>query len=525
VPPVGEGFDSETDVLVIGYGFAGGAAAIAATDAGSAVTIVEKMPQGGGNSRFSYGGTFVARQSERSVADLVSWLDAMCMGTTPTDVLEAFVRGTQSLPAWVASLGGEFTSQAASPVLDTFPRALPGPNFPRLAPTQEMFDKLWAGDVPGLAPSQRLWDLISAAVAAQGVQVLLGASATDLVTDGTGAVLGAVIEVDGERRRIRARRGVILSCGGFANNPAMKKQFLPSSQMRFAGSPGNTGDGVGMAMRAGADLWHMTRTSTFIGFQAPEFEAGFCVFFHGPGFVWLDRRGRRYIDETSVELHDFERVFSELDPDTLEFVRYPTWGVFDRATLLGGPMTWPVAGYNRDTYTWSPDNSAEVERGWIVEAGTVAELAERTGMPADALAETLAQYHDSCTRGHDADFGRRAETLSALEPPYYAIRLEPVALNTQGGARRDARARVLDTRGRPIPGLWSAGEFGSIWGHLYPGGGNITEALVFGRLAGRGAAGRDLAEEAPSEDPSSASSTPAGTAWRAGGSHHDSWRQ
>lgn len=68
------------------------------------------------------------------------------------------------------------------------------------------------------------------------------------------------------------------------------------------------------------------------------------------------------------------------------------------------------------------------------------------------------------------------------------IRLDPVALNTQGGARRDAKARVLDTRGAPIPGLYSAGEFGSIWGHAYPGGGNITEAPVFGRIAAAGAA-------------------------------------
>jgi succinate dehydrogenase/fumarate reductase flavoprotein subunit len=72
-----------------------------------------------------------------------------------------------------------------------------------------------------------------------------------------------------------------------------------------------------------------------------------------------------------------------------------------------------------------------------------------------------------------------------VEPPYYGIPLWPCLLNTQGGPRRNERAQVLDPFGAPIPGLFSAGELGAIWGTLYPGSGNVADALVFGEIAAR----------------------------------------
>jgi succinate dehydrogenase/fumarate reductase flavoprotein subunit len=74
------------------------------------------------------------------------------------------------------------------------------------------------------------------------------------------------------------------------------------------------------------------------------------------------------------------------------------------------------------------------------------------------------------------------------EAPFYAIPVWPALFNTQGGPRRSARAEAVGTSGTPIPGLFSAGELGSIWASLYPGAGNVTETLVFGRIAGRSAA-------------------------------------
>ena len=101
---------------------------------------------------------------------------------------------------------------------------------------------------------------------------------------------------------------------------------------------------------------------------------------------------------------------------------------------------------------------------------------------------TIRRYNEYCKVGKDADFGRSKEDLRVLEPPFHAIRLWPAFVNTQGGPRRDKESRVLDPEGHPIPRLYAAGELGSIWGYLYQGACNITEALVFGRIAGENAA-------------------------------------
>jgi succinate dehydrogenase/fumarate reductase flavoprotein subunit len=139
---------------------------------------------------------------------------------------------------------------------------------------------------------------------------------------------------------------------------------------------------------------------------------------------------------------------------------------------------------------WSADNSAEVDKGWIIKADTLGELAAACGMDAGVLASTVGTYNSYCEAGVDPDFGRPAGTLVPLsEPPYYAVQLWPGGPNTQGGPRRNAAAQVMSVRGESIPRLYSAGEFGSIYGMLYPsGGGNIAECLAFGRIAGRNVA-------------------------------------
>jgi len=145
------------------------------------------------------------------------------------------------------------------------------------------------------------------------------------------------------------------------------------------------------------------------------------------------------------------------------------------------------AGY----YDWSPDNSREIEKGWIKKADSVAELAKLAGIedPA-ALAETVARYNAGCAAGND-EFGRPADTLVPLDsPPYYCVAMFPGGSNTCGGPRKDERARVLDAFGEPIPGLYAAGELGEAVGLLYPANGaNLSESICFGRIAAADALG------------------------------------
>jgi predicted oxidoreductase len=136
-------------------------------------------------------------------------------------------------------------------------------------------------------------------------------------------------------------------------------------------------------------------------------------------------------------------------------------------------------------YDWSADNRREVERGWIATGSTPAEAARAAGVAdPDSAAYSIQAYNRACAQGRDP-FGRRAETLVPIDaPPYACVPLYAGGSNTSGGPRRDARARVVDVFGGPIPGLFAAGELGQALGLRYPGdGGNLSDAFCFGQIA------------------------------------------
>jgi succinate dehydrogenase/fumarate reductase flavoprotein subunit len=144
-----------------------------------------------------------------------------------------------------------------------------------------------------------------------------------------------------------------------------------------------------------------------------------------------------------------------------------------------------------DGYRWSPDNSVEIERGWIVRADTPEELAERLGLPAEAVAESLRKYNAACAASEDTRFGRPADSLQPVaEPPFYAYRSGPMLAWTNGGPRRDEHARVLRPDGEPIPGLYAAGTASSTYSWGKDGGFHIADALLFGRIAAEHAVAR-----------------------------------
>ena len=133
----------------------------------------------------------------------------------------------------------------------------------------------------------------------------------------------------------------------------------------------------------------------------------------------------------------------------------------------------------------------EVGKGWIKKAGTIRELAGLIGQNADALEASVTRYNTYAAQRQDPDWHRAGDRLSPIQaPPYYAMQLTPAFVNTQGGPRRDKDAQVMGVNGKPILGLYSAGELGSIYSFLYQGGGNIGECFAFGRIAGRNAANK-----------------------------------
>lgn len=167
--------------------------------------------------------------------------------------------------------------------------------------------------------------------------------------------------------------------------------------------------------------------------------------------------------------------------------------IMDRVTLDAGPLITRLMSWNPvvEGYGWSRDNQTEVERGWIKKADTLEELARQTNRPINKVETAIGDYQSIAHGERACPFGRKLETMRPLAgPPYYSIEVVPGIICSTGGGARDHKARVLDWDDRPIPGLYEAGELGSTFGNLYQNGAFLTEAMIFGRIAGREVAGQ-----------------------------------
>ena len=145
-----------------------------------------------------------------------------------------------------------------------------------------------------------------------------------------------------------------------------------------------------------------------------------------------------------------------------------------------------------EKYVWSEDNLAEIERGWIVASDTLSGLAGKLGLHPEGLEKSVALYNRYCDAGLDEQFNREPTTLVPLRSaPYYGFVSEPILAWSNGGPRRDANARVLGVSGQVIEGLFAAGNVSSTYSWCKDGGFHIADALAFGRIAGRTAAGNE----------------------------------
>jgi len=466
---------SEVDVVVVGMGAAGLAAAVTAHDAGASVVVLEKTApeESGGNTRFSGGAWF----DHDDPGALATYLRALCGDRPlPEPVVRVWAEGTRGITAWVESLG--------------IPTAVTGAytaEYPEL-PGSDAYGGYRCVD--GVLGDSRLFTALEKVVRERGIAIRYRSRAARLHTDGAGAVTGVETE-DGAT--IRARRGVVLATGGFEGDPELVRTHLGLVDPPVWGSVSATGDGLRMAQEVGADLWHMDNMMAVDGVPVPGSRQGlFTMFLYSLGYLWLGDDGRRFVDETAPSGHGQALVDGEyvLKPGRAMHV------VFDERTRLAGPISpnadvLNVGRHVLDGYRWSPDNSVEIERGWIVRADTPEELAERLGLPAEAVAESLREYNAACAASEDTRFGRPADSLQPVaEPPFYAYRSGPMLAWTNGGPRRDEHARVLRPDGEPIPGLYAAGTASSTYSWGKDGGFHIADALLFGRVAAEHAVAR-----------------------------------
>ena len=481
-------WNKEADVIVVGFGGAGAAAAISAHEAGARVLILEKNTEGGGNTQYS-GGTI---REYFDVEKAATYIERLTYGSVPRDHIRVFVEECMQNPAWLRELGAEMERADSA----GFPDA-PHVVFPHLPGADGVGGRFHVKTNTGGGFGGSVWSVLCRNVVSRNIEILYSTPARHLIRNEPAGIVGVVAESPEGQIRIKARRAVILTSGGFEFNMEMQDQYL-ALRYDALGNPANTGDGIKMALEVGADLWHMTGLSCTVGYCIPEIPAPVGQMMQVGGYIYVDQQGNRFVDETGTDTHAFNISFSYLDFKSLTYPRFPSYTIFDEDTRRAGPIAKSgsmLMGRWTNYYTWSDDNLAEIDKGWIKSAGSVAELAGEIGVRPDILQKTISNYNIYCVGGYDPDFGRPPHHLVPIvRPPFYAIATQPVLINTQGGPKRNSRAQVLDVESRPIKHLYSAGELGSLWGIIYPGAGNVSESVGIGRLAGRKAAAEEPLE-------------------------------
>jgi 3-oxosteroid 1-dehydrogenase len=510
----------DRQVVVVGSGAAGLAAALAASVAGARVKVLERSEYLGGTTAISGGIAWlpgcraaIAAGVDDDPAAALRYLRALGHGDFNDALASAFVDDAARvaqlvedetplewalLPDWPdyqpQLAGGRLGGRSIWPRPLEFPRDLalriqPTPEAPFLAPADDepVTDAVvFRGPVRGRV----LVGGLLSALLDRGVEVRANARVEDLVVE-DGAVRGA--RVDGEV----VPGSVVLAAGGFQHNPGLVRSFLPVPEVAPMGPPSCTGDGLQMALRVGAALGNMADAWWMPAIQVPGESLGGAPFFRPlhheraqPGSLMVDRHGRRFVDEAQ-NYSDAGRAMLRFDAAAYEWPAAPCWLLFDR-TYRERTSIGPLAPGGDD-----PE--------WLVREDTWEKLGARLDLPSDRLEATVSAFNTDAVDGRDREFGRGTHdydrwigdssapnpNLAPLcQPPFYAIEVRLGCLGTKGGPRTDEHARVLHVDGRTVPGLYAAGNAAaSPFGVGTPGGGGtIGPALVFGTRAGEAAA-------------------------------------
>jgi succinate dehydrogenase/fumarate reductase flavoprotein subunit len=477
-------WDVEADVVVVGFGAAGVAASVTAHDLGARVVILEKAPEGehGGNTRVAGQGYLNTSSAEQAAA----YLNALCGPyAVPQPMVRVWAEEMCRNNDWLAQLGCDPQEHQHPPV---------GIEFPDL-PGSASVHKFHDGPTYGYSNT---WKAFERLVTQRPIQMLFETPGKALIQH---PVTGDIIGVRAQRRDeivlVKARRGVVLTCGGFENNQEMIRNYLPNVPYCYtSGTPYNEGDGIAMALSVGADLWHMNNyAGPSMALKVPDVRTSLSMqALHYSkqmpgGMIVVGPDGRRFCDEKFKTRHGKVPVNGRWLPLATPS---PMFMIFDDTLFSAGPLydKHPSHGWTQiiERYDWSPDNSVELAKGWIRRAESITELAASVGLDPNALAASVQRWNQGCAATHDEAFGRTLMLQPIVTPPFYAVELSPSMLNTQGGPRRNEKAQIVRPDGSPIGRLYSAGELGSIYSYLYQGTGNIGECLAFGRVSGRNAA-------------------------------------
>ncbi len=480
-------FDRETDVVVIGSG-TGLVGALAAASAGARVLVLEKSATTGGSTRLSGGVAWIPNNPVMKEAgiddnrdDALAYLRKVARGQSEDALIEAFVDKGPEMVSFVGSHTEIGWTVAA--LLGDYHTEWPGARASgrSIGPTE--------GDAFNQGPV--LIGVLETALTAAGGEVLLNAPAKKLITRTTPAggveVIGVEAEIAGQRVRIRANLGVILAAGGFDWDLERKRHCLRGPTEYTLGHPGNTGDGLRLAMAVGADLRNMNECwggVVYVEETAAAMAQGKPGNINAmaqrrmPGCITVNRYGERFSDEGSP-----------YDPAWLGFFRWENWG--------------EMKDRNLPAYFISDKGARPNPSLGLQKADTLRDLAGLLGIDPDGLEATVAAFNTAALQGTDPVYHRGESayelgygpTLAPItKTPFYGVQVAPADLGTCGGARVNKDAQVLDTDGVAIPRLYAAGNNSGLGGPgagYGGGGGTIGPAMTFAYIAGTKLASAD----------------------------------
>lgn len=543
--------EGAADVVVLGSGAAGLAAALAAAVAGVDVTVLEAADVLGGGTSISGGAVWVPanhRAAEIGVEDSIEEARSYCRehsveyaGALVETFLLAAPRMARFVEAhspirflpmhypdsFVDGAGGKQAGRNLE-VAPLVPRDAERVGWPVPYPSVITNDELntyrphAGGQLPDDLLAQRtgagqvtmgrglVVGLVDGCTAA-GVRFLRRCRAERLVLDDAGRAAGVEYDHNGALRRLPCG-GVVLATGGFEHD-ARLVGLLHGQPVDPLSIPTNRGDGIRLAGAVGAQIVHTDQSWRWPALQVPgemwdpPYEAASPRMLFAertmPHAIWVNNAGRRFVNEAS---HNAMLAFDHVDARTGRLANSPAWVVCDAVFV----RRYGLAGQ-------SPDAPPPA---WAHHADSLDELGRAAGVDPVALVQTVARFNEFVRYGADLDFGRGDSSYDRFtgdpdtphpnlgdlaEPPFYALPLGLGVVGTKGGPRIDPRGRVLDWTGTSVPGLFAAGNVaGAVLG---PGtlsnGASIGVAMTFGWLAGITAAGAapELPDAGVSEDP------------------------
>jgi fumarate reductase flavoprotein subunit len=441
-----------TDVVVVGSGACGMAAAIAARQQGPQVVVLEKAPEVGGNTALSTGSVPGAGTRFQEAAGIEDSPELMA-----EDILRQ--TGYQSDRELVLRLCNE-----SRRLIDWLADDL-GAELYLVTDYKHVGHSVHRLHAPASKEGADLVRDLRRAMKDFEAPVRVGVPVVGLLTGDDGSVVGVEVEEEGQRVRIEAQK-VVLASNGFAANREMLRRYCPDiADAPYFGAPGNTGEGIEWGQRLGALTEHM---GAYQGYAAVSPNGSLVSWTTiEKGGIIVDQGGRRFGDETSG--------YSAFVPQVQRHTDGPIYVIFDRKIM-------------ESVRDHEPRFRGLVEGGIVKEASTLDELAALHDIPRGNLEETLARYDEAVRVGVD-EFGRRDFGSAPLEFPLCIVRASTGLFHTQGGLKINTNAQPLRADGSPIDNLYAGGGVavgvsGADGGRGYSSGNGLLTALGWGKIAG-----------------------------------------